>query len=528
MSEENKISERNEAEALTVGSKINTFAELNSASVASVASAIASAEPVSRFNREALLLLLQEKQRRIAQNKIDLFYPTKGPLRRELYPKHIEFFAMGANYPERCVMAANRIGKSEGIGAYEITIHATGIYPDWWIGKRFDRPVTCWAAGTTGTTARDIVQFKLLGQPENRGTGMIPGALIEKTTPKAGGVPNAVDTILVRHISGGLSRIKIKSYAEGRKSFEGTEQDIIWLDEECPIDIYTECLTRTMTTNGHIILTFTPLAGLTQTVLMFLPGGNIKEWAEGSRCLIMATWDDAPHITKKQKDKLLRGLPPAQRAARSRGIPSMGSGVIYPVLEEDIICQPFEIPKHYKHAYGLDVGWNRTAAIWCAIDPATDIIYIYSDYYRSQAEPVIHATGIMARGDWIPGVIDPASRGRGQGDGKKLFKMYRELGLLIRKADNSVDAGLQKVWNLFSTGKIKIFSTCLNTLAEYRLYHRNEKGAIVKENDHLMDALRYLIMTGLVRAIVKPKPIPFNDQLFAELNYSPRDAVVGL
>ena len=484
--------------------------------------------PISRNDRESLLLLLQEKQRRISTNKIDLFYPETGLLSRHNYPKHTKFFALGSTYPERCIMAANRIGKSEGIGAYEITLHATGKYPEWWVGKRFDRPITCWAAGTTGTTARDIVQFKLLGQPENRGTGMIPGDLIVKTTPTAGGVPNAVDTILVRHISGGLSRIKIKSYAEGRKSFEGTEQDFIWLDEECPLDIYTECLTRTMTTNGHIVLTFTPLAGITKTVLMFLPGGNIKEWAEGSRCLIMATWDDAPHITKKQKDKLLRGLPPAQRAARSRGIPSMGMGVIYPVLEEDITCAPFEIPKHYLHAYGLDVGWNRTAALWAAIDPDTKIAYIYSDYYRSQAEPVIHVTGINARGDWIPGVIDPASRGRSQGDGKQLFKDYRKLGLNIRKADNAVEAGIQKVWNLLSTGKIKIFSTCINTLAEYRLYHRNEKENIVKENDHLMDALRYLVMSGLSRAIIKPPTKLVNDLYFSELNYGPRDTVIGI
>ncbi|MCP3683278.1 MAG: hypothetical protein GY861_11370 [bacterium] len=482
----------------------------------------------TRADKEKLLLLLNEKHRRIETNKFNQYYPDTGPLARKYYKKHTFFFAQGTTYPERCIMAANRVGKSEGIGAYETTCHATGNYPHWWKGKRFNKPVTCWAAGTTGTTARDIVQFKLLGQPENRGTGMIPSALIAKTTPKAGGVPNAVDTILVKHISGGLSRIKIKSYAEGRKSFEGTEQDFIWLDEECPLDIYTECLTRTMTTDGHIILTFTPLAGLTQTVLMFLPGGNIKEWSEGSRCLIMATWDDVPHITKKQKAKLLAGLPPAQRAARSRGIPSMGSGVIYPVLEEDVTCKPFQIPSHYKHAYGLDVGWNRTAAIWCAIDPDTNVIYIYSDYYRSEAEPIVHVSSINARGDWIPGVIDPASRGRGQSDGKKLFKEYRQLGLNIRKADNAVQAGLTKVWNLLSTGKIKIFETCLNTLAEYRLYHRNEKGEIVKENDHLMDALRYLIMSGLIRAVIKPPIRPVDDPYFTQLHYGPRDSIIGL
>jgi phage terminase large subunit-like protein len=285
---------------------------------------------LNRDQKEQYLKLLKEKATRIKQNRIIQYYPEAGPLSRHNYTKHMAFFAAGATFPERCIMAANRIGKSEGIGAYEMTLHLTGRYPDWWVGKRFTQPITAWACGTTSTTARDIVQFKLVGTPEEHGTGLIPEKYIIKTTPRAGGVPNAIDTILVQHISGGFSRCKIKSYAEGRKSFEGTEQDIIWLDEECPLDIYTECLTRTMTTNGLIMLTFTPLAGLTETVLQFMPEGKIQEHQEGSRFLIQATWDDAPHLTSEQKEKLFAALPPHQREARSKGVPQLGSGAIFP------------------------------------------------------------------------------------------------------------------------------------------------------------------------------------------------------
>jgi phage terminase large subunit-like protein len=459
---------------------------------------------LSRDEKEGYLKLLKEKDSRIKQIRIDQYYPATGPLSRDKYEKHMLFFQKGSEFSERCIMAANRIGKSEGIGAYELTLHATGRYPDWWIGKRFNRPINAWAAGTTGTTARDIVQKKLIGSPEEIGTGLIPKKYIIKTTPKAGGVPNAVDTILVRHISGGISRIKIKSYAEGRKSFEGTEQDVIWLDEECPLSIYTECLTRTMTTNGHILLTFTPLEGLTETVLQFMPSGEIKEGTNGSKFLIMATWDDAPHLTKAQKDKLYAALPPHQREARSKGIPQLGSGAIYPLQESEITVSDFMIPDHWLRCYALDVGWKKTACLWGATDPTSNITFLYSEYYKGQAEPFVHAEAIKARGIWIPGVIDSAAHGRSQEDGRQLFNSYWECGLDIANANKAVEAGIYKTWQMLSLGKLKVFKSLVNWFSEFRLYHRDENGKIVKENDHLMDDTRYLVMSGLARAIAKP------------------------
>lgn len=459
---------------------------------------------LNRDQKEQYLKLLKEKSIRIKQNRIIQYYPETGRLSRHNYPKHMAFFAAGVDFSERCIMAANRVGKSEGIGAYEMTLHLTGRYPDWWIGHRFTQPITAWACGTTSTTARDIVQFKLIGTPEEQGTGLIPEKYILKTTPRAGGVPNAVDTILVRHISGGISRCKIKSYAEGRKSFEGTEQDIIWLDEECPMDIYTECLTRTMTTNGKIMLTFTPLAGLTETVLQFMPEGKIEETQSGNRYLVQATWDDAPHLTDAQKEKLFAALPPHQREARSKGVPQLGSGAIYPILESNITVEDFPIPDHWKRCYALDVGWKKTACLWGATDPTSNITFLYSEYYQGMAEPVIHAEGIKARGFWIPGVIDSAAHGRSQEDGKQLFEIYMALGLDISNANKSIESGLYKTWQMLATNRVKIFGSLVNLLSEFRIYRRDENGHIVKDRDHLMDCMRYLVMSGLDRAIAKP------------------------
>lgn len=223
-----------------------------------------------------------------------------------------------------------------------------------------------------------------------------------------------------------------------------------------------------------------------------------------SRFCVQAQWDDVPHLTEEQKTRLWDSIPPYQRDARSKGIPQLGAGAIYPVPESDVICDPFDVPNHWPRVYAMDVGWKRTAAVWAAWDRKEDIVYFTGEHYRGQAEPAIHAAAIKARGEWIPGVIDPAARGRAQDDGAVLLDQYTNLGLDLQKADNAVEAGIYLVWERLSTGRLKVFRTMQNWLAEFRIYRRDEKGRIVKENDHLMDAGRYLIVSGLDKAIVKP------------------------
>ena len=232
--------------------------------------------------RNELMILLELQEQSKSRNKIDLYFPDEGPYRRELYTKHMEFFAAGARYRERCAMCANRVGKTETMGGYETALHLTGIYPDWWKGRRFDKPVEWWAAGKTNETTRDIIQKKLFGKIAHEGsrktvagTGLIRGDCIGGIAWKQG-VQDLIDTVMIKHVSGGWSELGIKSYQQGRGSFEGTEKDGIWLDEEPPLDIYGECIIRTLTTNGIVYITFTPLDGVTDTVLQFLPKGLEK------------------------------------------------------------------------------------------------------------------------------------------------------------------------------------------------------------------------------------------------------------
>lgn len=230
---------------------------------------------------EEVAALLKEVQAVVDAERFGKFYtyfPDEGPLRRELYPKHLEFFRAGKLYTERLLLAANRVGKTE-CGAYESTCHLTGQYPHWWDGRTWNRPIRMWAAGDYNETTRDVIQKKLLGGVEWHGdkkgvdgTGMIPrDVILQDTITWKAGVPDLIDTVKIKHKLGGESVLGLKSYQQGRRSFQGTEQDLIWTDEEPPEDVYNEMLIRLMTTSGMALLTFTPLNGWTKVVESFYP-----------------------------------------------------------------------------------------------------------------------------------------------------------------------------------------------------------------------------------------------------------------
>ncbi len=223
-----------------------------------------------------------------------------------------------------------------------------------------------------------------------------------------------------------------------------------------------------------------------------------------SKHLTTCGWDEVPHLGEAEKAKMLRETQPYMRDARSKGTPSLGAGAIYPVEEDVYLCDPFPIPAHWRRSFALDVGWKITAGLWGAIDPDTGLNYLYAEHYLGRQEPSIHANAIKARGDWIPGVIDPAARGRSQIDGRTLMQSYVDLGLVLVPANNAVEAGIQMVWELLSSGRLKVFRTLGRWRQEHKFYRRDEKGHIVKEDDHLMDTTRYWVVSGRDIAIVKP------------------------
>ena len=411
----------------------------------------------------------------------------------------------GSLASQRLLMAGNRVGKSFS-GAMEMAYHCTGLYPEWWTGKRFNRPVRCWVGGVSNETTRDVCQKELTGQPDDpsaKGMGSIPLKLIGETVRKPG-VPNAFNSVVIKHTSGGYSRIGFKAYEMGKEKWMGESLDVIWLDEEPPQSIYSQALTRTADKGGIVYMTFTPEQGMTETVAQFV--NNLKTGQE----LIQATWDDAPHMTKEIRDQILSALPPHERKMREMGIPQLGSGLVFPIAEDDIVCEHFEIPDYFPRICAIDFGWDHpTACVWVAWDRDSDIVYVYDSYAMRQETVPVHASAIKSRGFWIPVVYPMDGRQADKGSGKSLAVQYREEGVnLLREhftnppqtgmkegsGGNSVEAGVMEMLTRFQTKRLKIFENQGKLMEELRMYHRKE-GKIVPMNDDVISALRYAVMS---------------------------------
>lgn len=431
------------------------------------------------------------------------------------YPKQKKFHDAGriTTISERILIAANQVGKTWSAAA-EVAMHLTGQYPDWWEGARWDYAPCGWAGSETAQVTRDTVQRLLMGKPEEWGTGMIPGDLILGIKRAAGSVADCIETVTVRHSSGGISRLTFKNYAQSREAWQGETLDFLWFDEEPPLDIYMEGITRTNATEGIILMTFTPLKGMSAVVKRFL-----KEKAPGTYVVNM-TLEDAGHYTPEQRAAIEAKYPEHERKARAKGIPIMGSGMIYPIAESVITCDAFSIPAHWPRLCSLDFGYDHpTAAIWIAWDRDSDTVYVYDAYRVRQESPVVHAAAINARGKWIPVMWPHDGVAHDKGGGEPLRNQYQKLGCNMHpeKATHppkegeeegtggySVEAGLLEILDRMLTGRFKVFSHLADWFEEYRLYHRQD-GKIVKEDDDLMDATRGGVMM-LRHAKVKPRP----------------------
>ncbi len=433
-----------------------------------------------------LAAALQEKQRRISENKLLHYKP---------YKKQMKFHELGSTIRERLFMAGNQLGKTIA-GAAEMAMHLTGLYPDWWQGRRYKRPVVAWASGITGETVRDTVQRLLVGRTGEYGTGFIPKHCIIGDPKRAMGTPDLLDSVQVRHVSGGISRCGFKSYATGREKWQGETLDILWLDEEPPQDIYTEGLTRTNATGGFVYMTFTPLLGMSEVVRRFISDQN------NDRTVVNMTIDDVDHYTDEQKASIIASYPAHEREARAKGVPTLGSGRIFPISEESIKCEPFQPPAWWCRIGGLDFGWDHpTAAVKIIWDREDDVIYVTSCHKLRESTPIVHAAAIKPwGGDWMPWAWPHDGLQHDKGSGDNLADQYRKQGLRMTAeratfpdGTNGVEAGLMEMLDRMQTGRLKVFSHLNDWFDEFRLYHRKD-GKVVKEYDDLLSATRYAIM----------------------------------
>ena len=437
--------------------------------------------------------LLEEKKDRVRFNKLTTFQP---------YSYQKTYINASAGHITRFMQAGNRVGKSEA-AAYEATIHATGDYPSWWTGRRFDQPTRILCAGVSNTTVRDIMQSKLIGEPTDRagwGSGMIPKSKLGTTARKAG-IPDALSSVLVKHVSGGWSKITFTSYEAGKEAFMGTSMHYVNLDEEPPMDIYSQSVRAIVDTNGLISITATPENGVTELIRSFMDGGKRGQYLQ------QVTWDDCPHLTPEIQKVMLEQLAPHERKMRSQGIPVLGSGLIYPVDTDTLKVEPFEIPSHWPRVAGIDFGFEHHAAwVAAAWDRDEDVIYVTDCYKVQHATPDTQVHEIQTRGGrFIPTAWPQDGLTSEKGSGIMLKSLYEGLYLLPEpfknpadpatgKANNSVEAGIMTILEKMKNGQFKIFQHLEDVFSELRMYHRKD-GKIVKKFDDVADAMRYCVMS---------------------------------
>lgn len=413
---------------------------------------------------------------------------------------------------QRALIAANQSGKTFS-AAMETAIHLTGKYPEWWKGSRFNGAVSWLVGGKTNETVRDICQKELFGDitdPAKLGTGTVPLIDIGKRTSKPG-VPNALDTCLIKHVSGRWSKVMFRAYEQGPQKHMGIRINGGWLDEEPPQDIWSQYLRATISTNGILYMTFTPEEGFTAVVNSFL--NDLKK----GQAVITATWTDAPHLTAKdgqlteKAKQLWSAFPAHERDMRSKGVPFMGSGLVFPFTEEQLAVDPIDIPRHWPKIIGIDFGMDHPfGAAKLAWDRDGDIVYVIADYSETRAIPAVHAAAIRPWGSWIPVAWPHDGLNTEKSTGDELRQSYSDAGLnmLPQRATNppdyrqdqkegeggnSVEASILHMYERMETGRWKVFKTCRNWFDEQRIFHRKD-GKLVKLRDDVLSASRYAHM----------------------------------
>lgn len=441
-----------------------------------------------------LINLLEEKKRRNKDRQIVRRFDM-------LYGWQKEFIESTSTHFESCLCAANQIGKTF-TGTYIDAVHLTGEYPDNWIGHKFEFPPVVWCLGYSMEKTRDLLQTAIFGKyiaGAGWDGGIIPADKII-SHEAAGGTPNAMRTVRVRHKLG-VSVVQFWSYSQGQHAIMGDVVDWFHVDEE-PKDakIRPQVLTRTVNGDkgrgGRGIYTFTPENGKTELVLKFM------EDPSPSQFFMMKGWSDAPHMTEEKRERLLQQYPTHQRDMRTKGIPMLGHGRIYDIGEEYITCDSFDIPAHFFVIDGMDFGWEHPQAqVQLAWDKDNDEFFVTRAWKKSQVSPDIAWGSTKSWSKDVPTAWPQDGLQTEKGSGKQQKQYYVDAGfnMLSNHATwpdggNGVEAGIFEIRDLMQKGKFRIFAGLRDVFDEINQYHRDEHGKIVKSRDDLLDAIRYAYM----------------------------------
>jgi phage terminase large subunit-like protein len=427
----------------------------------------------------------------------------------KLHPKQLEFVNLGATVSERALFAGSQQGKSL-TGAYELVHHLCGDYDSSWRGRRFDHPINAWAIGPTSQHSRDVLQQKLCGDIAIL-DGLIP---LESYAPngviRSHGLGGAIDQIKIKHKSGGISTLTFRSFDQGRERLQGAGIETIWCDEDCPIDVYSELVARTISTRGIVYCTFTPIKGCLPVAQRFL------QEQSPARGHVIMTLSDALHIPPDRHEAIIASIPEHERDARVYGIPSAGEGKVFQVPEQMIVEDPLEyIPDYWPMAWGIDFGHTKNhpfAAVLAARDTSQDIIHIIAAVRMAGGLPINHAALMRSALDGRAGdavcIWPHDGHVPSRESNRSTAQLYKAEGLRMAPTHATFphggfdfEAGISAMHQRLANGKLRVARHLAEWFQEYRMYHRVD-GLVNKINDDLMSATRILCI-----AIRMAKPL---------------------
>jgi hypothetical protein len=469
-----------------------------------------SPEEIAQMQKKLEVLKAIQQYKKEHKRDFNPWDTSKAMTRDCWYPWQLESFDTFKQ--QWMTMAANQIGKTVSEG-YHFALDATGQYPDWWRGYRYTHAPLLLALAVDAEQLRAVVQPELFGdivEPE-KGRKHFTGGWIHRDEIgriEWSQVPNVAKRIEV-FSKYGRSSIVLRTSSQsktgsGSLSFAGSRICRIWVDECPPDELVGQLNVRTANGNlgkgGHIGYTMTPERGSTQLVT------NFMEHRDESQLFIgPIAWDQAPHMTEEKKAVLLAGIPDHEIDMRSKGIPFFGEGLVYTCADSAITTSGFveetgkpitSIP-WLRYIRAMDLGISHpTAIVWMAYDPEIDRIYVLRTYSESGSAAALHAAAANSYLDFAPCVFPPDIDTREKGSGKTLRAYYEEAGLRntinFQNEDGTkfVEPGIAELNDRMRTDRFKVVDTCQEFFREKRLYHR-ENGQIVKQNDDILDAVRY-------------------------------------
>jgi hypothetical protein len=263
-------------------------------------------------------------------------------------------------------------------------------------------------------------------------------------------------------------------------------------------------LARTSATDGHLIVSYTPVgeAGAAGITYKFLSESS------PDRATFRIRSEEARHISEERREELAASYSDAERETRIEGTPQLGAGPVFPIELLPSIIKPVDldhIPSYCKHIVGIDFGYRGGfAAVLLAWAPDTADHFVVDSFMMQQANALQHTQRIfsMCRYFRIQVAYPHDAFQADKGSGITLAAQYRAYGLnmLPKHATNhgstnfAVEPGIAELKELMTLGKLTIGGHNLELIEQVRMLHRDEDYKIVKQRDHLVDALRYAMM----------------------------------